>query len=510
MASVADILFGNKKRMIETGQKAKTRENQFGDDDEVSKRPLTQDRINQLLGKKTIQPKNQISESKVMTNFNNNIHKPLIKKEIPKSHSVGSSSTLLNKDRSNQMGQIKVPSKINTKQEKLYNNLRTFKNINEIFEEVDKNKDYDKIFLDSRKEKEESIAKSSAYKPVSACEEKSFKTINDINKLNESEELRMLGKKHKMNSSQRSGSDQPIQRSMNLGNISYSDKDVWCSKCKRLHASDYHKLPEHVNMKKIFGGEKNSGNNESKVNSTNKLLNGVNSNNKKVSVLPIEKGIERIKSLYPSVDSSREGENRKITNNYKNEKIIGHNPQQKIHSQPKKNEFPISYKTLCPNTKNSSQANNSTPISNNKPIISKSVSIEDKISQLKNRSSHPVGGGDKFKKPVKANKSYTEGAMFSREDFEEEDDFIVDDEDDDNVDYRRHLLKINSRLMRRGHGYYHKNDGYSDEDLEEAGFDQIQDEEEKTARIGEQEDWIEEQREQLEKELIERRRRKYN
>ena len=61
--------------------------------------------------------------------------------------------------------------------------------------------------------------------------------------------------------------------------------------------------------------------------------------------------------------------------------------------------------------------------------------------------------------------------------------------------------------MRRGHGYCHNNDGYSDEDLEEAGFDQIQDEEEKTARIGEQEDWVEEQRE---KELIERRRRKYN
>ena len=65
MASVADILFGNKKRVIETGQKAKSRENQFDDNDEVSKRPLTQDRINQLLGKKTNQVKNQISESKL-------------------------------------------------------------------------------------------------------------------------------------------------------------------------------------------------------------------------------------------------------------------------------------------------------------------------------------------------------------------------------------------------------------------------------------------------------------
>jgi hypothetical protein len=85
--------------------------------------------------------------------------------------------------------------------------------------------------------------------------------------------------------------------------------------------------------------------------------------------------------------------------------------------------------------------------------------------------------------------SRTDG-YYSKADFYDEDDFIVSDEDD-NFAYRKHLEKINSKLRRRNEVY----DEDLDDDLDEAGFDEIQDEEDQTAKIGDYEDWLEEMRE---------------
>jgi hypothetical protein len=567
MASVADVLFGNKKPRVDNYNKSSLhQEKKYVNCEENRKRQLSQDKINQLLGKKPVQVKKPI---KTENNYKNNSNDKS-KKEITIKNSnltnLNKPSLIRREDSKNPSDRERKPpiSKINSKEEKLYKSLKEFKNINEVFEEMEKNKEYDKMFKEKAKsmqdqEKErEKLSKSQEYKPANVVEDKMFKVIDEINKIKEAEDYKMLGKKHKLSNSNSSG----FNKSMNLSNFNYSDKDVWCSKCKKLHASDFHKLPSNVDMKKVFGGEKLEKAHKSEPSSNIYQNKSVESNFKKSvsSITPIEKSIERIKSKITPMESNKrviEKEERliksppHIKSNTTGSLIIKSNSQiqslaqQQNVPQISNNNFYKSPVSVNKIPSQSSQANNSTPINQNFKPSQRTISIEDKISKLKNKPSENTLKEKDYKerrenrehrehKEYKENpissyypekvhykksihpsekipirpksKSNNKDALFSREDFEEEDDFIVDD-DDDTEDYRRHLQKINSRLMRRSYYQNERYDDYSDGDLEEAGFDEIQDEEEKTARIGAHEDWIEEMRE---KEMMERKRRKYD
>ena len=77
--------------------------------------------------------------------------------------------------------------------------------------------------------------------------------------------------------------------------------------------------------------------------------------------------------------------------------------------------------------------------------------------------------------------------------FRDDDNFVVDDEYSDDRRYVKHLSLINRKL---NHGRTYLEDSGSDSCCE-ANWEQIEKEENYTARIGEAEDYIEEQREKV-------------
>lgn len=587
MASVADVLFGNKKPIVEKSKSIFHQDNKYDNCGTNRNRHLSQDKINQLLGIKSIKEKRQIKTDNNFKNISQNKNKLEIKIPTKNSNSnnLNKPSLIIKEDLKTFPDREKKPqiSKLPSKEEKLYNSLKEFKNINEVFEEIENNKEYEKMFKEKAKKSQDSekelekLSKSKEYKPGSAQEEKMFKAIDEINKIKELEDSKLLGKKQKLSN----GNSSNYSRSVNLGNLNYSEKDVWCSKCKKMHSSDFHKLPTSVDMKKVFGGGKLEKivKQESVYNTYHNK--SVDSNYKKsVSLVPPnENTSERIKSKITSTEINKriiEKEQRIIKSpatSKSNDTFTGRllnklnfQPQSQdkpqFVSQTPSNNFYKSPVSVHKIYTQSSQTNDSTPLSlNSKPPL-RTISIEDKISKLKNKSSesslkekdykeskenrdnkdprknkeerehgeqglssefiehrvnhkstyhpeinHQYKQSSQVRERISSytkSKSHFKDAAFSREDFEDRD-FIVEDEDEPPEDVKRHLNKIKSRFMRRNHKRCEYDD-YSDGDLEVANFDQIQDEEEKTARIGAHEDLVEEM---MEKEMLERKRRKY-
>ena len=148
-------------------------------------------------------------------------------------------------------------------------------------------------------------------------------------------------------------------------------------------------------------------------------------------------------------------------------------------------------------------------VNNNKkePLIQQNTSIDklnkaplrpnynDKTSQMRSRAPQ---SSKSFSNYSPTNPGGQQNLLFSRKDFEDEDDDFIDDREEESEDYRKYLDRIN-RKFRRGGGSYYNNIQQSDSDeVVEARFDEIEEEEKYTEIIGQKEDEEEEIKEMLE------------
>lgn len=468
--SVAELLFSgkNKNKPVNVNTSGFMKNKSLHDDEEETtgshrRHEKSMDGLNKVLGKSS-KLSGQKSSGINRNNFGVNAKRAVNKGIDDKGIRNGSSNGPVNrpqvssaniKARKNEklienITNTNKPNKLNKKEEMLLKTVKGFTNLNDLFEEIEKNKDFSKIWSSKKKEeiekekarKEEMKVSNIKYKPTTTNEAKILNKIEEANKIKAIEDIKLMGKKRKNEYSlpKKPGIVNKQQKSV----YTNPEDEVWCAKCRKMHDINLHKKPLQVDISKIFGSSnKVPVNNNNMSNIRNKTA------NKPMSASTSKPG----SSTYKEPKSMpRERDNRERTN-----------------------------------------TNHIAKIRQGMNLPSKSSS--NASTQLKRPPPQPIKKQIHTSRPNRSSDSY-----YRQEDFEEEDDFIVsDDEEADN--YRRYMSRI-TRNFRRG-GYY--SDEYSDEDLEEAGFDEIQAEEDRTAKIGEHEDWIEEMRE---KQLMEKKQRR--
>jgi hypothetical protein len=334
---------------------------------------------------------------------------------------------------------LKTPVKpfMDKKEKQLMDKLKNYESINDLFNVIDTSKDeVNKLFPKQTQTIEE---RAKQYIPKSENEIKALRRIEEANKLQEKLDIKKVTKVIRNKKSD--GPEQSVRM----------ESDIYCSKCKKYHDPDFHKKTRFVNEDKYFkpvGGKTGSSFSHSKP--------------KENKMAEIKKTIT--KAPIPPAKSTAP-----VTNHKPKSAAIPEKPKQFII--PKK----------APEVVKQIQKRDIVT-----PAINNGHSSVNKINMIKQSIAKPVSAGKANHKNLpKPN------GVFSAHDFEEEeDDFIVDDDD---TEYRRYMKGINRQFTRRNFSpeYYSE-----DDDIGEAGFDMIMDEEAYTARRGEEEDYVEELREE--------------
>lgn len=465
MSKIADMLFANKPEV--TRPKAVPAVSKAVDANQMT----TSEKLAQLFNKnKKTSNSGSVSKERHVKSVNNSVAKS--------QKSNNSSSASENKPRKptqnnhsgNQMVQRrKVANPMSKKEEKIVQNLKEFESLSVLLDTISsQNKDFKEVFPVKSTEKfKESLEEfvPGKYKAKSTEEAKNLERIDKINRNEEFKQIKMLGKKR--NNFNKGGN---VKRGDILGG---NEGDIWCAKCKIRHDPSLHPKPKFQDIDMIFNNKtdnsktvnnrpKNSHSNirdvvpkqtMSKIDSIKQMIN--RSSNNKVSNLSESKITQKVPSKEPLAKSGNA-----FNNNNTN---VAKSDNQKQKSMMTKNQ---------PDR----------PFNNQQKKKLDLGKIQAMISKSKN------GAGNKGENRRTESQA---GGVFRREDFYEDDGFIVSDDEEDGG-YRRHVDMIKNKF-RRGNNYYQ--DDYSDDNME-ATFDVMQGEEQETARIGAEEDFIEELREQ--------------
>jgi hypothetical protein len=527
MISLADILFGEKKNLNEK-KIAKTSNHNESLNKTVGH---VQRKDSDNLRNKSVEITNKMIQNVADKNSGESLSKSQeIKKSIQISNNKQNQSDNLPYKKHN------VKTMKNPKEERLYNKLKNFNSLDEVLNEVHSNKEYVQLFKDNSAKKEIPVVEKptklqGCYKPTSTDEAKLFKKIDELNKMKESQEITMLGKKH--------GNKSEISARKNSQYI--RDDDIWCSKCKGWHDKDLHK-----NLPKLGTGI-------AKSISTGYNLNTNRSNHEELNMKKANSAIKQSSTEILLKSNSFASLERSQT-----PKVINHNNSTNYTKPSNPNE-------VLHKIKQEIKLNNQNHTSLPKPILeSKKCQLTNSDLAVRKKIIPPVNEGTKSKekletlkkfinnsnsnnqratipqipqesnknlhkvpqkpiqntnpKPVHTqtrqfhSKSYSnyspsnpisqQDFLFSRNDFEDDvDDFIDDREEERPEEYRKYLDRINNKLRRGGGSYYHYRQDYSDsDDVAEAKFEDIEEEEKYTEMIGQKEDEEEEMRELLEME----------
>lgn len=524
MNSLADILFGDKKSS-EGKRESKTNSTAYRGDSAENMKNNERKSINILKNKQS-----EYSNKETTNTIRHNSHSIQYHNNslLSKSQEI-KKSIQINKTKSTQ-NTIKQPVKrvrsLDSKEERLYSKLKNFNSIDEILNEVQSNnKEYVNLFKDKDNGYKdiEPVEKQTRlpgnYKPTSTDEAKVLNKIDEINKMKEIQEITLLGKKHG-NRSETGGKSSK----------SRGEDDIWCSKCRLYHHKDLHKkipmtnYPNHIsgnnyqimnyrvepNVKQVIPIMKQTTN-DSFIR-VNPCQNNKNANRNVNNSKPLNQ-YELLNKLKQQIKINNLNSNNNTNNN-----IVSNN--YKVREELKKHEIPhIKTKNVATSryeeTKNKErlEAIKKTISINNNNINYKQEFQHSHYKTLYKTSSKPINyskssiDSSQHQKSIPINSNYSptnpidhsqKDLLFSRRDFE--DDFIDDRDEEDPDEVRRYLDTINRKLRRGGGNYYHAPE-YSDSDeVIEAKFDEIEEEEKYTEFVGQKEDEEEERREMLEME----------
>jgi hypothetical protein len=534
MIPLADILFGDKK---------------FGNTLNLNRTP--NNTVAQSERKERIDIRNNMTDKKDRWIQNVPVKKNIesLSKSLEIKKSINITSNKHNhSDISRNIKEIKsIHNKYKPKEDILYDKLKNFDSLDDVLNEVQKNKEFGNLFKNTSGHKDSSakidekpLKLQGLYKPTTSDEAKVLKKIDELNKIKEIQEIGLLGKKHKNNSGISSGKNAKF----------ITDDDIWCSKCKGWHDKDLHKkfskqittIPNAINL---------TNNNHKNDHRSYHDNHGINKNIS--SSKPIEnllksnsfqsKDIPKIPKLLNNNKNSittKTSHPNEILNKIKHEiKLSNHDnralPFRNIEFKNKfqtNTNFQVGKNAVVSSNK---EIKNKEKIEKLKNFINNSNNNNNKSNQPRESNSHvpkihhkpmhkpeslttntPLGQTRKVL-PQKSNYNYSpsnpisqQDFLFSRNDFEDDaDDFIDDQEEEHPEEYRKYLDRINNKLRRGGVSYYNYGQDYPDsDDVVEAKFEDIEEEEKYTEMIGQKEDEEEEMRELLESER--KRQRKLN
>jgi len=433
-----------------------------------------------------------------------------------------------------------IHNKYKPKEDTLYDKLKNFDSLDDVLNEVQKNKEYGNLFKDnlgnkdsSAKVEEKSFKLQGLYKPTSSDEAKVLKKIDELNKIKEIQEIGLLRKKHKNNSGIFSGKNAKFK----------NDDDIWSSKCKGWHDQDLHKKISkqistinnainltNTNLKNDHRSHHENHGNNKNISSTKPTDNLLKSNSFQSKESPI---FPKLLNNNKNSITTKTSNPNQIVNKIKQEIKLSNTdnpslPFKNIESKYKfqtNSKFQVGKNTFVSNNKEKietlknfiNKPNSNTYKASNQPRESRSHLP--KIPQKPMHKPESYSSNSAFNQtlkiqPQKSNYNYSpsnpltqQDFLFSRNDFEDDaDDFIDDREEEHPEEYRKFLDRINNKLRRGGGNYYHNDHDYPDsDDVAEARFEDIEEEEKYTEMIGQKEDEEEEMRELLE---LERKRQR--